>query len=571
MGRSRSAVPLVLARRPLALALVLMLAAACGSSSGGRARTGPRQVALLPQDQALALTEVEVRGLPLAPEALTRPAMIQTVTRRAGNLAAQRRRVAARKVPDPQDVQLLVTLLWNAADRLTATDPQGATALREEARLALRALRKAAGEKTDARSLEMLGSAELWLGDDAAAIPVYEELVRRFPDDARAKDARTWLGVLYLRQRRFAPAAELVAAWNLPELDDRGAYVLAWTALATGQAATARAAMAQAARGWSAAPSRPVVQRDLLFVLARTGTPVDEAARIIAEVAGNSAQQRYVMTFRLSEAYEKAGRFAHAADTLDAIVSDLAGDQGAGQGDGQVPADDLVGFRFRQADHRFRLNDPAGAAERAIQAHQALGACGERCGPQTAAAVIDRLLKLAQFSHTVFARSLDPRHHDAARRLYEHYLAIEGRPDAETVRGYQRNLAETRASSEPGSGKHDAEVMLNLVMARREVLAACYERVLLGEPTLEGSLELILEVDQEGAVTAVASQPAPGGAGLGAVARCAVDRLASWSFPSRTVPGKTTLRAPVRFSLQVERAPAAEPGGAAEPGPGASN
>src|SRR5690606_15865289 len=150
----------------------------------------------------------------------------------------------------------------------------------------------------------------------------------------------------------------------------------------------------------------------------------------------------------------------------------------AEMGGGGMPADDLVGFRFRQADYAFRQNDPATAAERAIQAHRALAACRDRCTAETAEAVIDRLLKLGQFSHTVFARSLDPGHHEAARALYDHYLALPDRPDAEAVRGYRRNLEETRASAEPQSGRHDSEVMANLMMARREVMAACFEEVL---------------------------------------------------------------------------------------------
>ena len=518
------------------------LAGACGpgGEAGGKGPAEPATPALLPQEQVFSLDEIEVAGIALGPEALSLPVMTQ-VTRRGANLDRYRRR-AARKNPDPDDVRVLVTLLWNAADRTASVDAAAARALRDEGRTALRALRAARGDQVSAVTLEMLGAAELWLGDEPAAIAAYEELVRRHAEHPAARARRVTLGHLYLRQRRIADAAALVASWNPADLDEHGHYVAAWTAFATGDGAAARAAIARAAAGWREPSTRPVLDRDLLVMLARTGAEVEEAARLIAEVTGDAARRRYVLTFRLSEAYEEAGRYAEAAATLDLVIDRVM--------KGEVPPDDLVGFRFRQADYAFRLGDPAVAADRAIAAHQALAACGDQCPESTRSAVTERLLKLAQFSHTVFARSLDPRHLQAAARLYDHYLAIAGRPDAETVRTYRRNLEETRASADPNGGKHDAEVMLNTLRARREVVAACYEQVLLREPTLEGMLLLTLEIDQSGAVAQSATDPAAGAEGVAAVAECVAERAAAWRFPSRTVPGTTRLQASFRLGLQ---------------------
>jgi hypothetical protein len=126
------------------------------------------------------------------------------------------------------------------------------------------------------------------------------------------------------------------------------------------------------------------------------------------------------------------------------------------------------------------------------------------------------------------------------------------------VRGYRRSLEETQSTADPNAGKHDAEVMLNVALARREALAACYESALMREPALEGSIKLSIEVDHTGKVAGAASDPAAGADGLARAAGCAVDRSRGWTFPSRTVPGKTVLEIPLQFRVQA-------PPGAAAP------
>jgi hypothetical protein len=96
--------------------------------------------------------------------------------------------------------------------------------------------------------------------------------------------------------------------------------------------------------------------------------------------------------------------------------------------------------------------------------------------------------------------------------------------------------------------------MLNLLLARREAFADCYERALLAEPSLEGGAGLSIEIDPTGRVVDAESQP-PGTEGLAQVAACASERAKSWNFPSRTVPGKTILRVPLNFRRQDAKAP----------------
>lgn len=525
---------------PRALLVLALATAACTThAKGGPAGPAAGGGDVLPQDQSFTLKDIEVRGVVFEPQALGLPVMTQ-VTGRGKPVVDRLRRRAARKNPEADDVHQLASALWSEA--AGASDAARATALREEARSLLRKHKLALGAKADVVTLEMLAAAELWLGDNAAAVAAYEELVRRFPQHAGARAFQTWLALARLRLHKVADAAAQVKSWRLDNLDDMGAYVLAWVSFLAGDGDTARSAIARALAGWRDATTRPIVERDLLLMLARSGADAAAAGKLIGALSESDTQKRYVLMFKLSEAFEKDGRYADAGRALDIVVDEVV--------KGQMPADDLVGFRFRQADYAFRLDEPGRAAERAIVAHQALGACGQRCPAATVQAVTERVLKLAQFFHTVYAKSQDQRHYQAARKLYQYYLEIPDRPDGETVRGYLRSLEETRASADPNAGKHDAEVMLNVALARREALASCYELALMREPALEGSIKLSIEVDHTGKVAGAASDPAAGADGLARVAGCALDRARGWSFPSRTVPGKTVLDIPVQFRIQ---------------------
>lgn len=546
------------------LAVALLAAPGCGGSQQSATsdvmhHDGSQAGSVLPQDQTFTLAEIDVPGVAFSPEAIGLPSMPRVTSHSHVSLEHQRRKVARKATPD--DVQLLASMLWQAADEAAASDPSKARGLRDEARRNLAKLQAARGDKTSDVTLHMLAVADQWLGDSVQAIAAYHQLVTRFPTHEGLRSFQTWLAQLYLGRHQVEDAAQLVKGWKPEELGDLSSYVLAWVSFASGDSATARAAIVQAIQKWRDASTRPILERDLVLILSRTGTPVAEATKLIAQALGeDQVQPRYVATFKLSEAYRFAGRYDQAGAALDSIVDDLV--------KGEMPPDDLVSFRFRQADYAFRQNQPVLAAKLAIEAHKALSACGGKCSDETAEAVAERVLKLAQFSHTVFAKSQDPRHYQAARTLYEYYLTIPGRSDRETARGYLRSLEQTKRSADPNAGKHDTEVMHNMVLARREVLAACYEDALLSEPTLSGNVKLILAVDQSGAVAGVESDPGAGEKGLARVARCAAEAAQSWTFPSRTVPGRTTMTVPAVFHLQEDEQaapPKAAPPKAAPP------
>lgn len=530
------------------LVAAAVLVSGCGGAQNESAPARPVKAELVPQDQTLSARSIEIQGIAFAPEALGLPAMPQVTPRGKPALDRQRAKVARPKVL-ARDVQVLVTMLWDEAGR-AGGDPVEVRELREEARTALRKLHAQSAGKADALSLHMLAAAEMWLADDAAASAAFEELLARFPQEDVRGGLRVWLASAYLRQRRVKDAVALVREWKIEEQSELGAYAVAWVAFLGGEAERARRAIATAAARWKDDVSRPAVERDLVLILARSGAEVAEASRLVAEAAGGDAQRRYVWMFKLSESYKYAGNYEAAARALDVIVDEVV--------KGPMPADDLVGFRYRQADYAFRLDRPREAAERAMQAQKALAACAEKCPPDNAQAVMERILKLAQFSHTVYAKSLDGEHYDAAVALYQHYIALPGRPDTDAARGYLSSLQETKASADPAAGRHDQDVLLNYFWARRETVAACYEGALLTQPALDGSLELTIEIDARGEVSGATSKPAAGAEGMPAVAGCVVERARTWKFPSRTVPGKTTLTAPLAFRRQAPEAAAPE-------------
>jgi tetratricopeptide (TPR) repeat protein len=512
------------------------LVAGCGGAPARRpapAASAPRE--LLPEDQALTASPLDVAGVAYGPDALGLPVMPRVRTR--GSLE-QARKAVARPRPAPADVHALVTLLWSESARLAPADPTRAAALRTEARAALRAERARARAATDPTTLQMLAVAESWLGDEAAASAALEELLARRPPIASPAPVRLALVASYLRQHRVVDASRVTAAWQPAALEPAAAYALAWVALESGDAARARQAIARAASTWPDESTGAVVDRDLLLVLARTRTEPREAIRITAEAAGADADRRYQRVFALSDAYRDAGDYEAAAVTLELLLTD---------GSRQAPPDDQVGFRYRQADYAFRQGRPAEAAARAIEAAAALGPCRAACPPATHQAVADRILKLAQFSHTVYARSQDGAHYDAAVTLYQRYAALPDRSDADAARGFLASLRETKASADPAAGKHDAEVLSNYLAARREVLAACYEAALAVQPALDGSLRLTLEIAADGAVRGATSEPAAGAEGIPLVAACAIERVRGWRFPARALPGTTTLIAPVEL------------------------
>ena len=72
------------------------------------------------------------------------------------------------------------------------------------------------------------------------------------------------------------------------------------------------------------------------------------------------------------------------------------------------------------------------------------------------------------------------------------------------------------------------------------------------------AIKVTIEVDPQGKVTGVTTDPASGESGLGKVAGCVQEKVRTWMFPGRTLAGTTRVVRSFAFS------PAAQP---AQPAP----
>jgi hypothetical protein len=523
------------------LAVLALAVAACGGSPAATpapAAPAPGD----PVDEEHTLPELALEGHRFTPRARVLPPMPR-VTKGKTTLAAARKKLARR---GQLDAQIFAGLAWAEADRPAAITAGTDAALRAEARAALRDAAAAAGAKAEPMTLEMQGAAEVWLGDDAAAATAYRALLARAPEHPSRVAIAAQLAAIELRQGHGADAAALVAGWTPDQVTPLEAYVQAWAAFTTGDAPTARAAIVSARRRWPEAGTRAGLDGDLVLILVRTDTPPAEAAAAIAAIAGEDAGLRGRLLRELAAGYWAAGASAAASDAIDLVVA------------GPPPANpvELVTLRFQQAEHRFRLDDPEGAATRAIEAVAGLGPCAAACAGKLAADVAARLTQLAQFSHSVYLTTRDPRHAAAARRLYAAYLERPDRHDTAQFKGYLARLDDSERNPPATAASHGAKLLGDLALVRREELTACYEAVRLREPALEGAIRLSLEISAPGEVVGVASDPAGGAAGLGAVATCLAERVRAWRIPARATPGVTRVHLPL---VLRPRAPATTP------------
>ena len=532
---------------------------ACGGASraveSGPSLESAEAASPATQDQSFDLESETLQGARRRPGAAGLPALPQIRRAKRPGLEAARQR-ALRPGASIEDIQMFAIVGFaEAATRRALGDVAGAEALQAEARAPL--ARLGAMPTVSPLTRELLATTALWSGDADEAAGHYRALLEAEPAHSGAPSFRAWLAFALLEVGDEEAAAEALAPVPLDRADPFALYISAWVAHRRGDAAGARQTMARALKMWAApaaasptsteaAPAAApestegdVLERELLFMVARGGTPIGEALPLLEDVAAGDAKKLYSALFLLSEAYKYAGYYREAEDALGALL------------ERDAPPADRVGFRFRQADYAFRDGRPTDAAAHAIAAQEALEACGAGCSAETAAAVAERISRLSQFFHTSFAASLDDRRFQAAEILYKAYLELPGRDDADAMRGYLSDLEDTRKNARPASGLHNSEILGSAVLARREALLSCYEAELGRTPLVGGAVTLRLEIDSTGTVAGAASEPAAGAEGLPRVGDCLARRARSWTFPSRTVPGSTRLSIP----LALERRP----------------
>lgn len=500
------------------------------------------------QDQAPAtedlviegFDEVKLTGLRFVPEGFGQPGMVRVVPKKKLPLDKQRKSYTGAKTPEAKaaEAKILVTMLWDMAKETQNQDE--AKALRQEVLGMLRELHTSIGDKFDDILLQMWFTAEVWVGDEAGALSAGSELMSRYGSTPSAQALAAWVAYYQLRAWKTDEAAKIVEGWSVdsmdPNTDYQRAYVLAWVAFRKGNFDTARKAIVWAAKNWKSRATQPAVERDFLLMLSRSGTPVDEAAALLAELSGGNKEVQFVWLYKIYEGYELTGFNLHAAGALDKALQAL-GDQ--------VPPDNRVVILQRMSNNYLIAHEPDKAADTLIAAHKAVAACGEKCAGKDKE-IADQIAKLAPHFHTTYTTTHDARFHDAAKKLYDYYVSLNLQ-DSATVKSYLTQLQETKERLVPNSGKHDKTTMEWSTAVRSQAVKGCYEEVLQREPELKGSLKLMLNVDASGQVIGVETEPAAGEMGMAAVGKCLQERARDWKFPGRSKKGTTALSRPYVF------------------------
>jgi hypothetical protein len=531
--------------------LVVGSLVACGGSSkgpespagGGAAGGGGTTAKAGPGDVSFEVPAFEVKGLMFEPEALGSPGMPLAEAKKKTTLDKQR--AAYDKAAKGKDVVMrqaqaavLATMLY-----LEAKNKQGEEQkkLWNDARQVLRESIEAAGPgKADETDLRMLASYELLLEDFAGAEKAWAGLIAADPKSKDLATNKAWLAYSQLRQYKTDEALQTLGGEAVTEKTPELAYVTAWAKFRKGDDKGAWAALVLAAKGGKDLFPHDAMARDLLLFAGRTSTKMADAASGMAPYWGKGAE--YEMYAKLGlESYQYAGRWADGVAALDKAMT-------VG---GPVPVNDLPVIRYEQADYTVRLDDPKAAAKFAVQAVEALPACGAKCSAKDMNTVVYSVYLMGRLFHVLYATAHDDRYYQPAHDIYQATVSkltddkqrAEGTKDADAL---ERSFKAMKA----GVGTHDKAAIGALLARHVQEVQACYERALGANPKLSGTLTLNLESDQTGVIKGVSTEPKAGMEGISAVAGCVEARAKSWKLSTRAQAGAT------RMKLSYSLAPA---------------
>lgn len=487
------------------------------------------------KDQAFDdLDAVSLQGSLFSPTAITGiPTMPSVAGKRKNlNLVKQRRFFARAKANVKEfEGQVLVTMLWEESrNQLRAGAKDKVAELRAEIGTVLQAVKAQLGDQTSLNTLLMMFTHG-WVTDAAAALVVGNEITARFADST--KQLAPWVAYLQLRSWQTDAAAQLVTGWdvNAAETSALHAYVLAWVAFRQGDYPTARIGITKAARAWPIKRSQGRVEGDLLLMMARSGTPLDEVLPILAELSNGDARTQASWLVAMYNGYMLTGHETRAAKALAKAV-ELVGAEGEAQ--------QLVQWkRGRTEALLVASSQPQETADAAIDAYKSLVACGEPCAAMEKE-IGDRLVTVVTFFHTVYGKAFDDRYYGPAKQVYDYYLTLN-RPDKEQLRRNLDVLEKTKEAAARLSGEYDRYLMDTITGWRSKAILSCYEATLQLQPDLAGSIKLTLMVSDAGQVTGVETEPAAGAEGLARVAQCIQERARTWPFPRRTTQGVTSI------------------------------
>lgn len=371
------------------------------------------------------------------------------------------------------------------------------------------------------------------------------------PAKGSARDLRIVLGTQQVIGRILTPRALkgqapvlMIASENAPVdppadgpgshgsagLDYRAAYERAWSQFRAQDYPRAIEAMVSAISNWQPRSKSATAHQEMVFMMARAGIPVERAARAFRELAPGDTAAHFKWLFQLYQGYDMSGYRSLATEALDAFRA---------LRDETTPAQHRISIQLRYVNSYIAINRPGLAATWLIKGHRALAACGAPC-QHLDSSITAQLKQFATHFHSLYKTTQDERLYSAARRVYQYHASLQ-RDDAGAIQANLDVLEASRAGMVPDSGIHDKSLMDWATKARNNTIRACYESVLLREPTASGGLSLTLDIDDSGRVTDVNTDPLAGPDGIPAIAGCVQTRTRSWKFPSRSQPGMTTV------------------------------
>jgi hypothetical protein len=512
------------------LAGLLVVAVGCGggSAEGPATNTGGTTDAAKTTGGADASFEVgpiPIAGVLIEPEALGRPGMPMVDSKRPTTIEKQRKVVADAKDPVVKQAQaaVLATMIYRKAKDLKGDEQ--ATMLKD-ARQAL--VDSESGlkptDKPDEVTLRLLGTYDVWLGDDfASAEKNWGELVTDAPKDKEILTFRIWWAYSLLKEFKNAEAMDALKDQQLdpknPELD----YVIAWAKWRTGDNAGAWPALVMAEKNWSG--PKDLVDRDMMVFAGRTGVSFADATAVLVD--GRSKADQYANLAKLGlEGYQFAGRWADGVAAIEKAFTVAAG---------VVPVNDVPVLRYSEADYTVRLDDPVTAAAFAKQAIEALPPCGQKCSDKDKENIVESVYVMGKLMHILYATAHDDRYYQPAHDLYQLTVPLitmnpQLQQDAQKNQSYLEGSFKTMKA---GQGKYDPQAIGALLGRHNQEVQACFERALAANPKLTGTIVVNLDVDQTGAIKGASTQPNAGAQDMALVAGCVGERAKSWKLPAR--------------------------------------
>jgi hypothetical protein len=514
------------------LAGLLVLALGCGGGSAEAPSTNntgggdTTKTASAPGDTSFEVGPVAISGVLFQPEALGRPGMPMVNSKRPTTIDKQRKLVETEKNPVVKQAQaaVLATMLYTKAKNLK--DPDQTTILKDARQVLTDAANAAMvkpGDKPDDLVLRLLGTYDVWIGDDyAAASKAWGDLVADSPKDKELPTFKTWWAYSLLMESKNAEALDAVKDQAVDPKQPELAYVIAWAKWRTGDNAGAWQAILAAQKGWTG--SKEIIDRDVMVFAGRTNASLADA--IAALVDGKSKEQQYEVLAKLGlQGYQFAGRWA---DGVAAIEKAFATGT-------TVPVEDVPVLRYSEADYTVRLDDPVKAAAFAKQAIDSLPACGTQCSNQSKENVVESAYIMGRLFHILYATAHDDRYYQPAHDLYaESIPLITMNPSMQADAGKDQAFLEgSFKSMKAGQGKYDPQAIGALLGRHNQEVQACYERGLGANPKLAGSLVVHLDADQNGMIKGVATEPHAGAQDMAMVAGCVAERAKAWKLPAR--------------------------------------